>query len=391
MNVPRFAASREAWRTPVAGRRLAPAPRSPGRPACVGRRRRGARRSAWPRPGPRRLAAVARRSFDRGALLGGDLVLGHAAAPLDQRFGVGFGLGDDLLGLVPWPARSSPRLPCRRPRPWPDILPSAPRLPCAAPRLRRAGRGSARSCSSSALPIAAGTFFQMKMREHDEHRQRDPAGRGQPERGRLGMFAGRVPATSVCRGACGPAQPCSLHLHRLRRLVLADLEAGDLGDHVLGQLRPRPPRSRPARGLAAARISRLGLVDLGRSSGFGLAGLLLGRLGALGLGGLRSASSPRARLASIPRDRLPRSPRPRRRAASAAARSSAIFLSRSVDRRLDLRDHASADAEIDEAEDDREPEELREATTSESWLSLRHRSSPAGPKPRRCGLRRRRG
>ena len=38
--------------------------------------------------------------LDRGALLGGDLVLGHARAALDQRLGVGLGLGDDLLRLV---------------------------------------------------------------------------------------------------------------------------------------------------------------------------------------------------------------------------------------------------------------------------------------------------
>src|SRR4051794_24874694 len=37
---------------------------------------------------------------DRGALLGGDLLLGDAAAALDQRLGVGLGLGDDLVGLV---------------------------------------------------------------------------------------------------------------------------------------------------------------------------------------------------------------------------------------------------------------------------------------------------
>ena len=37
----------------------------------------------------------------RGALCGRDLVLGHARATPDQRFGVGPGLGDDFVRLVP--------------------------------------------------------------------------------------------------------------------------------------------------------------------------------------------------------------------------------------------------------------------------------------------------
>src|SRR3954467_10905094 len=39
--------------------------------------------------------------LDRGALLGSNLVLGHPGPPLDQGFGVGVGLGDDLVRLVP--------------------------------------------------------------------------------------------------------------------------------------------------------------------------------------------------------------------------------------------------------------------------------------------------
>ena len=38
--------------------------------------------------------------LDRGALLGGDLVLGHPAAARDQRLGVALGLGDDLVRLA---------------------------------------------------------------------------------------------------------------------------------------------------------------------------------------------------------------------------------------------------------------------------------------------------
>ena len=75
-------------------------------------------------------------------------------------------------------ARSARRGPCRPTWPSSHIRPSALRLPCAAIPPRRAGRGSARSCRPAPWRSRAGTFFQIRSANHDQHRERDDHRRG---------------------------------------------------------------------------------------------------------------------------------------------------------------------------------------------------------------------
>ena len=108
-----------------------------GAPSCfgddLGRRRRAAR------------AVVARSSSI--ALRSSAAILSSAmrCAALDQRFGIGLGLGDDRFGFVLRALDHRRGFPVGRARPWPHIRPSAPRRRCAALPPRRAARGSRRS------------------------------------------------------------------------------------------------------------------------------------------------------------------------------------------------------------------------------------------------------
>ena len=182
-------------------------------------------------------------------------------AALDQRLGVGLGLGDDLLRLVLARARAAPRAPCRPTWPSSHIRPSAPRPPCAAPRPRRAGRGSARSCRRAPCRSRAGTFFQMMIAMTTSIASAIHAGAVKPETRRLGFSA--PTATSVL-GRRSAAQPWS------SAFTAAPHPSGRLRCRSAARpspasLRPRPLRSRRARrrarrGSCASAASTLRLI-----------------------------------------------------------------------------------------------------------------------------------
>ena len=136
-----------------------PSPGSCGRPAPCRRRHRGALAMIVAAAAAAARGGVGAHLGDRGALGGGDLVLGHAAAALDQRGGVGAA-----------PARRSRRLPRGRGRAIASASPAAaadfasysaaaPRPRRAAGSPRRAGRGCRRSSCRARGRSRAGTFF----------------------------------------------------------------------------------------------------------------------------------------------------------------------------------------------------------------------------------------
>ena len=184
-----------------------PARRSPGRPALVGF---GIVRSAISFAAARSpLGSRGAQLIDRGALLGCDLRLRHRLAALDQRFGIGRRPWRRSLRPRAWRARSSPRLPCRLPSPWPDIRPSVPRRPCEAIPPRRAGRGSRRSSCPALRPIAAGTFFQIMIAKttsiasathHGRESERDRLSSAPCSRRRLRCARLRGSAMASCLG-----------------------------------------------------------------------------------------------------------------------------------------------------------------------------------------------
>jgi hypothetical protein len=96
---------------------------------------------------------------DGAALGGGDLVLGHAGAALDQRGGVGLRLLDDRSAS--WRARSS--MACASAPAAADLASYSARSASASARSWAASSSCSRMPAiflSSARPIAAGTFFQ---------------------------------------------------------------------------------------------------------------------------------------------------------------------------------------------------------------------------------------
>ena len=209
-------------------------------------------------------------------------------------------------------------------RPWPHIRPSAPRLPCAAFPLRRAGRGSARSCRRAPCRSRAGTFFQMMIAMTTIIASEMNAG-AEAERRRLRRSCGGSLRSPVVVTVLSHGVPPSPPLRRPSQSTLMPVRRGD---HVLRRLgRHRldlgAGRCRPRRGSSLRRFDlRVDLLGRRLHLRLGIEGAcLLGLLGELARLRARAASI-RARhaasVASASRARLLR-----------ASRSSAIFFSRS--------------------------------------------------------------
>ena len=208
--------------------------------------------------------------------------------------------------------------------------------------------------SSSASAIAPRHLLPDQQREDDQHRERDPAARVEPERSRL--------CASGCSAACrrrSAAQTLNSAFTASAASFLIDLDAGEPLRPFPASRRRRRPRS-PTRAeckrvadLAPRRIRPSALILSAAAWTFASVSRALACLASCAI---RAAS---ARAASIRARHAASVSSAAARAACAASRSPAICLLARVDRRLDLRHHSAGDHEEDEAERDRQPEELR--------------------------------